>query len=113
MSVSAQVNDQVIRKNLVHANDKDTFKSEVLDASKNVLVVVDFYADWCPPCKMLSPIIESLSKKEFGGQVKFVKVDVDLNGLVAYEYKIMSIPTLLFFKEGLVIETVVGFRNEE
>jgi thioredoxin 1 len=70
-------------------------------------VVVDFYADWCGPCRMVSPIIESLSK-EFAGKAKFVKVDTDANQDLAQKFGIMSIPTVMFFANGKVKDVVIG-----
>jgi thioredoxin 1 len=69
--------------------------------------VVDFYADWCGPCRMVSPIIESLSN-EYDGRVNFAKVNTDDNQFLAARYGIMSIPTVLIFKNGKVVDTIVG-----
>ncbi len=81
------------------------FEKEVLKSQTPV--VVDFYADWCGPCRMVSPIIEQLSG-EYGGKVKFVKVNTDDNPEVAMKYGIMSIPTIMVFKNGQVASTVIG-----
>lgn len=81
------------------------FEEEVLNS--NVPVLVDFYADWCGPCKMMSPVIEELSSK-YEGKIKVGKLDVDQNGATAQKYKVMSIPTILLIKDGKVLETVVG-----
>ena len=70
-------------------------------------VVVDFWATWCGPCKMIAPIIEELSN-EYDGKVKIGKLDVDENQQVAIKYGVRSIPTVLFFKGGNVIDTVIG-----
>ena len=75
------------------------------------LVLVDFYADWCMPCKMLSPILEELSEEI--DDVKIVKVNTDRNQELASSFGIMSIPTLLFVKDGKVIDTLVGMRPKE
>jgi len=80
--------------------DKEVLKSQTP-------AVVDFYADWCGPCRMVSPIIEQLSK-EYSGKVKFVKVNTDENPDVAMKYGIMSIPTIMVFKNGQVASTVIG-----
>ncbi len=69
--------------------------------------VVDFYADWCGPCRMVSPIIESLSK-EYAGRVNFAKVDTDNNQRLAVRYGIMSIPTVIVFRDGQVVDRLVG-----
>ena len=89
---------------VIHANDAG-FKKEVIDEKATVLV--DFYAQWCGPCKMVAPIVEELSK-EYEGKIKFVKVDVDDAPGVATKYGIMSIPTLMFFKKGKVMSQIVG-----
>ncbi len=75
------------------------------------LVVVDFYADWCMPCRYLSPVLEKLSK-EYDGQVEFYKLDVDANQDIAFEYGISSIPTVLFFRKGKVIGGFIGAMPE-
>lgn len=85
------------------------FKSEVLDA--NNLVVLDLFATWCGPCKMVAPIIDELSKEMT--DVKFFKLDVDNNGDIAEKYQVASIPTLLFFKNGEVVDRLVGFRPKD
>ncbi|MBI3022686.1 MAG: thioredoxin, partial [Thaumarchaeota archaeon] len=81
------------------------FDKEVLKSS--IPTVVDFYADWCGPCRMVSPVIESLSK-EYVGTVKFVKVDTDANQEIALRYNIMSIPTVMIFKDGEVKDVIIG-----
>lgn len=85
-------------------NDSN-FESEVLKS--DVPVLVDFYADWCAPCKMMSPIINELSN-EYEGKAKIGKLNVDQNGKTAQEYKVMSIPTMLLIKNGKVVDTIVG-----
>jgi len=88
----------------VHVTD-ETFKQEVLDNDKPV--VVDFWAEWCGPCKAIAPIVEELSG-EYDGQVKFAKVDVDTNQQVAASFGIRSIPVLLFFKAGEIADLIIG-----
>ena len=85
------------------------FKSEVL-GHKGV-VLVDFFATWCGPCKALTPIVDKLSE-EMSGKVKIVKVDIDENSALATEYRVMSVPTMKLFKNGEVVETLVGLRPE-
>ena len=85
------------------------FKSEVLD-HKGV-GLVDFFATWCGPCKALTPIVDKLSE-EMSGKVKIVKVDIDENSALATEYRVMSVPTMKLFKNGEVVETLVGLRPE-
>ena len=78
---------------------------------KYPLVIIDSFAGWCPPCKILSPIIESLAKK-LTGKVVFGKLDVDKNKETALKYGIMSVPTLLVFKKGKLIDRIVGAMPE-
>ena len=81
------------------------FDKEVLKATLPVLV--DFWAPWCGPCRMVSPVVDKLGEK-FAGKIKVVKLNVDDNPETAQKYRIMSIPTLMFFKSGEVADTVVG-----
>ena len=83
----------------------ENFEAEVLKAEG--LAIVDFYADWCGPCKMMAPIVDELSK-EYEGTVKIGKLDVDTATKYTAQYRVMSIPTILFFKNGEVVDTVVG-----
>ena len=87
----------------IHVTDKD------LDAvvSKYNLVVVDCWAEWCAPCRMIAPAIEELAK-EMKGKVVFAKLNVDENQLTAMKYQIMSIPTLLVFKNGKLVDKIIG-----
>jgi thioredoxin 1 len=82
-----------------------TFEKEVINSDKPV--VVDFWAIWCGPCKMISPLMEEFAT-EYQGKIKFGKVDVDNNQNRAVQYGIRSIPTVLFFKEGKVVDQVIG-----
>ena len=95
---------------VIHAN-KDNFKKEVLD-NKNV-VLVDFYADWCGPCKATGPIIQQLAKDSaYKNKVSFVKVDVDQNQELAGKYSVFSIPTFILFKGGKPVNQFVGARDK-
>jgi thioredoxin 1 len=83
----------------------DTFEAEVLQSDK--LVLVDFWATWCGPCKMIAPILEEIAD-EMSDQIKVTKMDVDVNKVVAGKFNIMSIPSLLFFKNGKMVDQIVG-----
>ena len=81
------------------------FKKEALEADMPVLV--DFYADWCGPCKLMAPVIDELAK-EYEGKVKIGKLNVDDNPETARQYRVMTIPTLIIYKNGELVDTVVG-----
>lgn len=82
-----------------------TFQTEVLNSP--TVVLVDFWATWCGPCRAIAPILESLSE-EFGGRVKIVKLDVDENPETAGNFQIRSIPTMILFKDGAPVDTKIG-----
>ncbi len=84
-----------------------TFEQEVLQS--NIPVLVDFWAAWCGPCRMVAPVVEQLAE-EYEGRVKVAKLNVDENRNTAAKYGIMSIPTLLVFKGGEVTQRLIGFR---
>ena len=95
-------------ENIIHINP-DNWQSEVIES--DVPVLVDFWAEWCGPCKAIAPILDELAG-EVGGKIKIAKVDVDQNQQIAGQFSIRSIPTLLIFKGGVVEEQMVGALNK-
>lgn len=86
-------------------------ESEFLNEVKEGLVLVDFYADWCGPCKMLSPVLEQINKEN--RDIKVVKVNIDDSRSIASYYQVQSIPTLVLFKDGEFIHRMVGFNPKK
>jgi len=84
----------------------DSFENEVLKSKTPALV--DFWAPWCSPCRMVAPVLDSLSQKYDSSKFKFCKLNVDENPKTAGKYNVMSIPTLMFFKDSKVADTIVG-----
>ncbi len=82
-----------------------SWENEVIKAQG--LVMIDFWAAWCGPCRMISPTVEELAK-EYGGKVKVLKLNTDENSEIATRYKIMGIPTIMFFKDGVKLDQIVG-----
>lgn len=88
----------------------DSFESEVLKS--NIPVVVDFWAPWCGPCRMVTPVLEAVSQK-MNGHIRIFKLNTDENMKTAQEYGIMAIPSLLVFKNGQEVERMVGFMPQD
>src|SRR6266571_8853421 len=88
---------------------QDNFKQEVLQCAQPFLL--DFWAEWCGPCKMLGPVLDELAE-EYAGRVRIGKVNIDEQQALAAEYRIQSIPTLLFFQQGQVAQQVVGLKSK-
>lgn len=88
----------------------DNYAKEINESKSPV--VIDFYADWCPPCRMLSPVIEALDA-EYKQKVKFMKLDVDKEDMVSSQFGVQSIPTIVIMKNGLEIGRFVGFLSKE
>ena len=94
---------------VIHSSESN-FGNDVL--SSDLPVFVDFWAEWCGPCRAIAPVLESLAD-DFDGKVKVVKINVDENGKLATEYAVHAIPSLLIFKEGKEVDRVVGAGTKE
>ena len=97
-------------KNMVEEISEKEF-NKIINNSKNSIVLIDFFAEWCTPCLMMAPVIEELSGKF--KKVKFAKVNIDENSELAGRFKVMSIPCLIVFKNGKEIDRVIGAQQAE
>lgn len=107
-SAPQAVNAKVVKP--VHIENAAQFEKEVLKAPG--VCLVDFYADWCGPCRMLIPVVEKLAN-DMAGKVKFVKINVDENEDLANKYRVSSIPRLIIFKAGKIVDSDVGYQDEK
>jgi len=95
---------------MIQVNNKN-FVDEIMNFKG--VVVADFYADWCGPCKMLSPLMDQMNSENKNENVKFVKIDVDVNQELAVQFEVMSIPTVIFFKDGKKVIQKVGVSDKK
>jgi len=97
---------------MIEEINEQEFNEEVLEASTQKLIILDFYADWCPPCKMLHPVLQKISE-EFKDKIKILRVDVDKNPFLAQKYNISAIPSIKIFKNKNIVSEFLGFKTYE
>lgn len=95
---------------MINIFNEENFQNEVLNSDK--ITIVDFYADWCGPCKMMSPVIDKIAE-ENAETIKVGKVNVDESQDLAMKYNVMSIPTILIFKDGNILKTFIGVTSKQ
>ena len=98
-----------VNSEVVHLDDDD-FEASVIQSKKPVLV--DFWADWCQPCHMIAPAVKALAE-DYGDRIRVAKMDVDANPMTTHKYGIRGIPALLLFKDGQVVQQIVGVKPKE
>ena len=112
-NVSEENIDYTVNNNIQESKilkvESDTFEEEVLNTTQTV--VIDFYATWCGPCKMYTPIVEEFAQEN--QDIKVVKIDIDENQDIAFEYNVRSIPTTIIIKEGKEVDRAVGMISKE
>ncbi len=99
----------VVNNAVIHLDDDD-FEASVIQSKK--LALVDFWADWCQPCHVMAPTVEALAE-EYGDRILVAKLDVDANPMATHKYGIRGIPALLLFKDGQLVQQIVGVRPKE
>lgn len=96
-------------KGFIYDVDEKSFRDKVVEASRDHLVMVDFWAAWCPPCRALTPVLERIAR-EFNGEVLLAKVEVDENMRLVGHYKLRGFPTVIFFRDGEPVDHFVGYK---
>lgn len=102
--------ENVVVNNAVVHLDEDDFEGSVIQSEKPVLV--DFWADWCQPCHAMAPTLDALAE-EYGDRIRVAKLDVDANPIITHKYGIRGIPALLLFKDGQLVQQIVGVKPKE